>query len=77
MQEEIIFTITIEAQGMRVRYRPHYFADYGHFEYYSPLEPRRRIPISEPDTAAIFRPCGKLRERRAWKNTPEQLRCSL
>jgi hypothetical protein len=58
MQDEIIFTLTIEAQEMRVRYRPKYFeaADYGHFEFTSPHQPRRRIPVSETGYRSHFAP---------------------
>ena len=58
MQQEITFTLTIDAQEVRVRYRLHYFvtADYGHFEFTSPSEPRRRIPVSETGYRSHFSP---------------------
>lgn len=41
------FTITVEAQPMRVRYEPNAFGEMAHFEYQSPYEPPRRIPYSD------------------------------
>jgi hypothetical protein len=64
MQPEVRFTLTIEAQDMRVRYRPDYFtsADYGHFEFRSPHEPARRIPVSETGYCSHFSPMWQIRE---------------
>ena len=58
MQEDLTFTLTIEAQEILVRYRPRYFiaADYAHFEFTSPHEPRRRIPVSETGYRSHFSP---------------------
>jgi hypothetical protein len=55
---EITFTIRINAQDILVRYRPRYFesADYGRFEFLSPHEPRRRIPLSETGYRNHFAP---------------------
>ncbi len=47
MKQEITFTLCLEAQEMQVRYRPYCFANYAHFEFSSPHNPRRRIPLSE------------------------------
>lgn len=58
MQQDITFTLTIDAQEILVRYRPRYFiaADYAHFEFTSPYEPRRRIPVSETGYRSHFSP---------------------
>lgn len=58
MQQDMNFTITIEAQDIVVHYRPAYFiaADYAHFEFTSPHEPRRRIPVSETGYRSHFSP---------------------
>ncbi len=44
----ITFTLTIDAQEMRVQYTPDYFTSFpvGRFQFFSPHEPRRRIPVS-------------------------------
>ena len=53
---EISFTIIVEGQAMHVRYQPDYFASigYAHFEFSSPHEPRRRIPLSETGYRSHF-----------------------
>jgi hypothetical protein len=48
----ITFTLVIEAQEMIVTYQPNWMTDVGHFEFRSPHEPARRIPVSEPAIAA-------------------------
>ncbi len=62
MQQDIHFTLTIEAQEMLVHYRPRYFAtaDYAHFEFTSPHEPRRRIPVSETGYRSHFAPMWEI-----------------
>ncbi len=62
MQQEAIFTLTIDAQDIRVRYRPRYFvgADYAHFEFTSPHEPKRRIPISGTGYRSHFSPMHEI-----------------
>lgn len=62
MQEHTNFTITIEAQEMRVHYRPHTFGDYAHFEFMSPYEPARRILISETGYKSHFSPMFEVEE---------------
>ncbi len=58
MQQDIIFTLTIDGQEILVRYRPRYFiaADYAHFEFTSPHKPRRRIPVRETGYRSHFSP---------------------
>jgi hypothetical protein len=58
MQTEATFTLTVDAQEIVVRYRPRYFvsADYAHFEFTNPHEPRRRIPVSETGYRSHFSP---------------------
>ncbi len=46
-RKKITFRLTVEAQEMVVDYKPHYLKDVGHFEFRSPHEPPRRIPVSE------------------------------
>jgi hypothetical protein len=48
------FTITVEAQEIAVSYQPHWTTDIGHFEFRSPHEPRRPIPISETGYRSHF-----------------------
>lgn len=50
----ITFSLTVDAQEMRVRYQPNYFADTGHFEFRSPHKPPRRIPISQTGYRSHF-----------------------
>ena len=58
MQSEMIFTLTVDAQEIRVHYWPRYFitADYARFEFTSPHQPRRRIPVSETGYRSHFSP---------------------
>ena len=62
MQQDKIFTLTIEAQDMVVHYRPRYFvtADYAHFEFTSPHQPPRRIPVSETGYRSHFSPIHEI-----------------
>jgi hypothetical protein len=62
MQQNMTFTIIIEAQEMVVHYRPRYFtsADYAHFEFTSPHEPRRRIPVSDTGYRSHFSPMHEI-----------------
>jgi hypothetical protein len=59
---ETTFTISIDAQDITVRYRSRYFvsADYGRFEFLSPHEPRRRIPVSETGYRNHFSPMHEI-----------------
>jgi len=49
----ITFILVVEAQEMIVTYQPNWMTDVGHFEFRSPEEPPRRIPVSETAIAAI------------------------
>ena len=62
MQQELTFTLTIDSQDMVVHYRPRYFAtaDYAHFEFTSPYEPRRRIPVSDTGYRSHFSPMHEI-----------------
>jgi hypothetical protein len=53
-RKRMAFTITVEAQEMAVSYEPHWTRDVGHFEFRSPHEPRRPIPISETGYLSHF-----------------------
>jgi hypothetical protein len=50
----ITFTLVIEAQEMIVTCQPNWMTDVGHFEFRSPLEPPRRIPVSETGYRSHF-----------------------
>jgi hypothetical protein len=52
--KKIRFKLTVEAQEMIVDYQPHWLKDVGHFEFRSPHEPPRRIPISETGYRSHF-----------------------
>lgn len=62
MQQDRTFTLTIDGQEMLVHYRPRYFvtADYAHFEFTSPHEPLRRIPVSETGYRSHFSPMHEI-----------------
>lgn len=56
---ETIFTLTIDAEDISVRYRPNYtkgIDPYAVLEFRSPYEPRRRIPVSETGYRSHFAP---------------------
>jgi hypothetical protein len=53
-QKKIRFTLSVEAQEMVVDYQPHWLKDVGHFEFRSPFEPPRRIPVSETGYRSHF-----------------------
>lgn len=64
-QPETAFTLTIDAQEMSVRYDPYWtkgLAPYGHFEFRSPHEPRRRIPVSETGYRSYFAPMDEIED---------------
>lgn len=52
----ITFTLVIDAQEMVVDYRPYWMSDYGQFEFRSPHDPARRIPVSETGYRSHFAP---------------------
>jgi len=56
----ITFTLVIEAQEMIVDYQPNWMADTGHFEFRSPDEPPRRIPVSETGYRSHFAPMDEV-----------------
>jgi len=64
MQQDMTFTLTIEAQEIVVHYWSQYFvtADYARFEFTSPHEPRRRIPVSETGYRSHFAPVWEIAE---------------
>jgi hypothetical protein len=62
-QPKSLFTLTVDAQEMKVRYVPYWtkgLAPYGHFEFRSPHEPRRRIPVSETGYRSYFAPMEEI-----------------
>jgi hypothetical protein len=50
----ITFTLTVESQEMIVQYQADWMPDMGHFEFRSPHEPPRRIPVSETGYRSHF-----------------------
>ena len=62
-QLETAFTLTIDAQEIRVRYRP-YFIDgrdpYAILEFLSPHEPRRPISVSITGYRSFFAPMDEI-----------------
>jgi hypothetical protein len=50
----ITFTLVVEAQEMIVQYEANWMTDVGHFEFRSPHQPRRPIPISETGYLSYF-----------------------
>jgi len=52
--KKIRFKLTVEAQEMVVDYQPHWMAGTGHFEFRSPHQPSRRLPISETGYRSNF-----------------------
>src|SRR5690349_21260601 len=50
----ITFSLVVEAQEMIVEYHPNWLDDSGMFEFRSPHEPPRRIPISETGYRSHF-----------------------
>jgi hypothetical protein len=62
-QPETVFTLTIDAQEMSVRYQPNWtrgIAPYGFLQFRSPCEPRRRIPVSETGYRSYFAPMHEI-----------------
>jgi hypothetical protein len=56
---ETVFTLTIDAQEIRVRYRPNHIGGrdaYAILEFISPHQPRRRTPVSESGYRSFFAP---------------------
>ncbi len=63
LQPETVFTLTIEAQDITVRYRPYYIDGldpYAVLEFTSPHQPRRRIPVSETGYRSFFAPMREI-----------------
>jgi hypothetical protein len=62
-QPETSFTLTIDAQEVRVRYQPNYIGGtdpYALIEFTSPHQPRRRIPVSETGHRSFFAPMWEI-----------------
>ena len=54
--QKTVRTLTVEAQEMIVQYQADWMPDMGHFEFSSPHEPPRRIPVSETGYRSHFAP---------------------
>jgi len=62
-QSEQTFVLTIDAEDITVRYRPHYIRGrdpYAVLEFTSPHEPRRRIPVSPSGYRSFFAPMDEI-----------------
>ncbi|MFZ3351217.1 MAG: hypothetical protein WA268_10170 [Xanthobacteraceae bacterium] len=54
-RRRMAFTITVEAQPMRVSYEPRWLnSGYAHFVFRSPHNPARRIPVSDTGYLSHF-----------------------
>ena len=62
------FTIVVEAQKMVVKYRPNWMDGMGQFEFRSPHNPPRRIPVSQTGYRSHF---AAMEEVKA-ANSPQQ-----
>ncbi len=60
--QEQSFTISIDGQEMHVCFHPNKFGDYGHFEFSSPHQPKRRIIVSETGYRSHFTPMWAIEE---------------
>jgi len=57
------FRLVVQAQEMLVSYEPNWTGGefpYGHFEFRSPFEPPRRIPVSETGYRSHFAPMAAI-----------------
>ena len=54
------FTLVVEGQEMIVQYQANWMTDVGHFEFRSPHEPPRRIPVSETGYRSHFASMGEV-----------------
>jgi hypothetical protein len=70
---KLAFVLTIEAQEMRVIFTPEYFAGQGHFEFHSPHNPPRRIPVSETGYRSHFAPMDEVRAAASPKDYAREL----
>jgi hypothetical protein len=64
-QPETVFTLTIDAQEIRVRYRPYHIDGrdpYAVLEFSSPHQPRRRIPVSATGYRSFFAPMREVED---------------
>ncbi len=62
-QQESVFTLTIDDQQIRVRYRPNHIGGrepYAILEFSSPHQPRRRIPVSATGYRSFFAPMDEI-----------------
>ena len=62
-KRKLTFSLVVEAQEMLVEYEPKWSggeAAYGHFEFHSPHNPPRRIPVSETGYLSHFAPMQEI-----------------
>lgn len=62
-QHETVFTVTIDAQEIRVHYRPYHIdgnEPYAVLEFSSPHQPRRPIPVSPSGYRSFFAPMDEI-----------------
>jgi hypothetical protein len=70
-KREMKFLIVIEAQKIAVTYKPNWMPDMAQFEFRSPYEPKRRIPISETGYRSHF---AEMAEVRRWPSPEDYAR---
>jgi len=62
---ETTFTLTIDDQQIRVRYRPYFIGGhdpYAILQFTSPHEPRRPIPVSPKGYSSFFAPMSEIHD---------------
>lgn len=62
-QPESVFTLTINGEEIRVRYRPNHIGGrdaYAILEFISPCHPRKPTPVSESGYRSFFAPMGDI-----------------
>lgn len=70
---KLVFKLVVEAQEMRVVYTPNWSEDYGHFEFHSPHNPPRRIPVSETGYRSHFAPMEEVKAAASPKDYAREL----
>lgn len=55
-QPKIKFNLIFEGQEVIVKYNPDYFTGFDHFEFISPYNPKRHIPLSKSGYCSHFAP---------------------
>jgi hypothetical protein len=69
----VTFRLVIEAQEMIVKYYPEWMEDTDQFEFRSPFNPKRRIPISETGYRSHFAPVEDVKASGGARSYPRDL----